>query len=382
MKRLAQLMVIVASVLLGGCYAHNFPAAHSFPQGTAQAPLPTYARQVFVDANGTFYPDGWPMFGLPRARWPRGSLYNQFYDAPYTSVAMDILHREEARQLAALADFAADKRRVFILVHGYNNSPRQAERPFEQIESLVQPGQDDAVIRFHWDGLVGSGAGAGKIWFNAVGNSQLAGSRGLRRILAQLSGKDIYLIAHSRGASVVLSALSNPPYDPDFAADTLGLARRWPLSDAREFLTPPAFINRNNRIRIMFAAPAIDVVDFCEPASPSVPEPIITDDNCRAFRPLGEHIISLRYTVNPADPVLDKFIGLASLFNPTRLGLNADVGHRLATDRYSRMCQYVFANPMRAHGFSDYIQRQEFQSMLAASLSDSPCVPMPDQQLP
>lgn len=376
MGMMARLTAVVALMLLGGCYSHNFPVARSFPLGTVEAPLPSYVRQVSVDANGTFYPDGWPGFGLPRSPWPQHSLLNQLQRDPR---AMDMLSREEERQLGELEEFARGKRRVFILVHGFNATPAESERPFEQVETLIRPGFDDAVIRFHWDGLRGSGIGAGRIWFNAVGYSQLAGTRGLRRILARLHGQQVYLIAHSRGASVVLSALSNPPFDPAFETATREVVEGWGWRPDRvdAFLAPDPLPDNGNSYHLLFAAPAIDIVDFCAPAV----RPTIDNEQCHEYRTFGPSVQSLRFTVNRRDPVLNKFVGLGAYFNPTRLGLRMEVAERLASI-YPWICAYEFTQPMRAHGFSSYVQHERFRRQLAdagliAGEAPQPCSNQP-----
>lgn len=344
-------------VILSGCYAHNFPVANSFTTSSAQSPLPPNVAQVFVDANGTFYPDDWRQFGLPRRPWDANSLLNDAADDPEMRAHID---REEARQLAELSAFAESRQRIFILVHGYNNRVTEALASYDAIEARLPFGQGDGVIRFYWDGLTGSGLGAGKIWFNATGYSQLAGSRGLRRILNRMSGKEIYLISHSRGASVILSALSNPVYDASFLEDTQAVASSWG-SEFSNFLRPDALRDGNNRIHIMALAPAVDRIDFCD-SSQQPPDNVAFV--CQQFRPLGNQVRSFRYTVNALDPTLDKFIGLSGRFNPTGLGLRREVGERLRTETYPILEAYEFEPAVRSHRFRMYVASPAFSRML------------------
>src|SRR5690606_17943217 len=68
----------------------------------------------------------------------------------------------------------------------------------------------DEIIQFYWDGLTSQSIlGGAKIWFDATNYSQMAGEFGLRRILNVISNKEVYIISHSRGASVVVSALNS-----------------------------------------------------------------------------------------------------------------------------------------------------------------------------
>jgi hypothetical protein len=211
--------------LLGGCWGHSFPnQGSSFIRPVEQRAQPAETVQVFTDANGTFYPSAWESeMGRPRS-WKADSLLNESNDDPGFR---KMIEEGERAQLADLTEFARDKQRIFVLVHGYNNSMNEAEEAYRAVEAKLDTRPGDGVVRFFWDGLTGSGIGGGKIWFNATGYSQLAGSRGLRRILATFAGKEIYLIGHSRGTSVILSALGNPVYDPGFLAATHKVAAGW-----------------------------------------------------------------------------------------------------------------------------------------------------------
>jgi hypothetical protein len=321
--------------------------------------------EMFVDANGTFYPNGWQAHvPLPKS-WKAGSLLN----SAVTELALrPLIPVEEKRQLDQIAAFAAgkgsgEKGRVFILVHGFNNRPEEAMAPFDSIEARLNLRDGDRVLRFHWDGLTAKGLGAGKIWFNAVGNSQLAGTRGLRRILNRIHGKQVYLIAHSRGASVILSALSDPPYDPRFREATDAVSLKWPPELATPLFAPEALDGKTgNTYHILLAAAAIDEVDFCDPLT-MYPKGQKQAHPCSGLRALPARTM-LRYTVNPHDWVLNKGVGLSRYFNPTGLGLTPGVGTRIGERGGYNMCGYVFAEPQRFHAFERYIRSPEFEAML------------------
>lgn len=345
----------VLAVSLSACWGHSYPTSNSFIRPVEQRAGPAETVQVFTDANGTFYPSGWEsQMGRPR-NWRADSLLNESDDDPEFR---KLIEEGEREQLAAFADFAKVKQRIFILVHGYNNSMDKAEEAYRLIEPELDTRPDDGIIRFFWDGLTGTGIGGGKIWFNASGYSQVAGSRGLRRILNSFSGKQVYLIGHSRGTSVILSALGNPVYDPGFLADTRKVSGTWGPAYA-DLLRPSPLLNRGNEFHVIVMAPAVDRIDFCDagqqPASRGRYE-------CNVLRDFAQ-VKSFRYTVNARDPVLNKFVGLSGGFNPTGLGLSEDVGRRLG-ERYDFMKAYRFERPMNFHIFTRYIEHPTFESML------------------
>jgi hypothetical protein len=229
----AHAVALGLAVLLGGCSSHAYPIGERFIAPADLDPAAARRAELFVDMNGTFYPDGWRSYADGK-RLKADSLLNEAVRKP----ALDgLVAREEARQLADIEAFARSKKRIFILIHGFNSTVEDSEPPFDTIEAQLDLGPDDGVIRFNWDGLTGKLLGAGKIWFYATATSQLAGSRGLRRVLARIEGKQIYLISHSRGASVILSALGNPVYTPRFAERTRAIAASW-RGDYSALLTP------------------------------------------------------------------------------------------------------------------------------------------------
>jgi esterase/lipase superfamily enzyme len=149
--------------------------------------------------------------------------------------------------------------RVFILIHGFNNDQKEADAAFQLVEQKIEFKEKDAIIWFHWDGLVSPkkglarSIGAARIWNNATGFSQMAGMYGLRRILNVIHKPEIYIITHSRGASVFLSALSNPPFKQNFIDDTTWLNIKG---------AEPLDKGNTNAIHALFLAPAIGSIVF------------------------------------------------------------------------------------------------------------------------
>lgn len=344
------------SVLVGACWGHSFPdPSTTFIRPSEEATSAAETVHVFVDPNGTFYPNGWENeMARPRS-WKADSLLNESAD---DREFRRLIEDGERKQLAELAAFGKDRERIFILVHGYNNTQKEAVTAYRMIEERINARPNDGIVRFYWDGLTGSGIGGGKIWFNATGYSQLAGSRGLRRILDSFSGKEIYLISHSRGASVVLSALGNPVYDPGFLAETAKVASTWG-PDYRNFAQPEPLEDKGNTFHILALAPAVDRIDFCDLSQQ--PQERGRFD-CAKLRDLGP-VSSFRYTVNPEDPVLNKFVGLSGGFNPTGLGINPAVGRRLG-ETYPLLKSYALPTGNDFHLFGRYVASEEFGDML------------------
>lgn len=354
--------------ILAGCYSHSFPTANSFIRPAAQDCDPVQRRenclaahvvQVFADANGTFYPSGWRQHLTPRSPWPAGSLLNESVHKPALRGAIDQGERELLDQIER---FTAGRERIFILIHGYNNTVPEAFPAYAEIERRLDLRPRDGVIHFYWDGLTGRYLGGGKIWFNAAGNSQLVGSRALRRILNRITGKDVYLIGHSRAASVMLSALADPVYDPDFLRDTRARMAVWP-EPRIDLFSPEPFTGGGKRLHILVAAPAVDRIDFCDARHQPTGGGAWV---CPGLRALPAEVVSFHYTVNPADQVLNKYAGLSRSFNPTGLGARAEVGEAL-DEVYPVMRAYHLAPPTGVHRFLMYVRHACFAEMLRAA---------------
>jgi hypothetical protein len=352
------------ALLLCGCWSNSLPTAQGFirPLESECPDLPIcdnpQAVHVFSDMNGTFYPRRWQGRIRKSAVRSAKSLYNATASG---SQARDFVDRGERELLAEIAGLQNAGGRIFILVHGYNNKVEEADEAFEPLEGMLDLKPADRVIRFYWDGHTGSGVGGARIWLYAAGNSQLVGSRALRRILERFRDREIYLIGHSRGTSVILSALGNPVYAPRFLKETKARARRWKL-DPERFMNPPAFDPRGNRIRVLVAAPAVDRIDFCGSTAQSMANGGPFFCPLEYLRPLP--VVSFRYTINEDDKILNKFLGLSRWFNPTGLGAGKEARPPLR-DHYKTMRPHPMP-PDRSHAFAWYVKQRSFCEMLAA----------------
>lgn len=349
-RRLTSIALLLLA-LTSCTVSHNYPPTPwTVVAQPGQHQVPT--RQVFVDANGTFYPTDGTESALRRQVARHHSILNALHDPAQ-------VNRWEAQQLADLASFVRDKRRIFVFVHGYNNTVAQARSAYTAIENRIAFAPGDGIIHFYWDGLTGRFAGPLKIWFNAAGYSQMAGSRGLRRILAQISDKPVHIIAHSRGSSVTSSALGNPIYNAEFLAETKAVAARVGM-DAESFVHPQELPNAGNEYHIMLLAPAISWIDFCDLSNQPRPQPL---QSC-TYRKLAPVVKSIRHTVNSKDWVLVKVFGLQERANPTSLGTTASVSRNLAARTQYPITRYCFTPPLRIHKFPEYVEHPAFAMML------------------
>lgn len=330
------LVSAVALALISGCATHNTPDSAK-PNFSSEK----NKYEVFVDQDGTFYPENWEKtYGKPCRLKCKGQSYSLRRAAGKSGLAQ--LEQAEEKTVEDISRFLNNKKRVFILVHGFNNSEKVANQAFEKIESKIKFNESDAVVWYHWDGLVGKGIGSASIWFKSTGYSQLAGERGLRDILNSVSGKEIIFIAHSRGASVVLSALSNPPYDDDFENAT-----DWVDINGNESLKA-----QDNTIRAIFLAAAIGDIDFKTP-------------DLFGYRDFSKQLKGIVYSVNPNDPVLSKWFLKSNDLNPTDLGLKKSVGKKL-NEHYGNMTPIMVCD-LDKHGFPKYVENDTFKEMLIAS---------------
>jgi Alpha/beta hydrolase of unknown function (DUF900) len=355
------LLPLLAMAALSGCAAHSFPLSNRFVYASDAKDT----AEVFADTNGTLYPAGWQSYLHPfmskkhpgEGRWMAGSLLAQ---TSQKSKFRGLIERDETRQLGEIKNFAQRHKRIFILIHGYNAPVEEVNVPFSQIEAELDLKPGDGIIRFYWDGLIGKGVGAIKVWFKAANASQVVGSRAFRGVLDQIEGRDVFVIAHSRGASVVMSALGNPVYDSGFRDKLSRTARNWG-KPYRGILTPKPLADRGNNIHILMLAPAIDRIDFCDASQQPVKSKGFI---CTKFRPLGGQVKSFDYTVNPSDPVLGKFIFSSHAFNPTGLGYEAKIGRELKAENYPLLREYVFEKPEGFHAFKNYAAHPVFLQML------------------
>jgi hypothetical protein len=377
MKR--NFLMLLGVLALSGCAAHSFPLSNRFVYSEGA----NDTAEVFADINGTLYPAGWQSHFHPRlskkrpgeGKWLAGNLLSQ---SATSRKFRGLIERDEVRQLGEIKSFAARHKRIFILVHGYNASVEETNIPFSDVKSRLDWKPGDGIIHFYWDGLIGKGVGAVKVWFKAANASQIVGSRAFRGVLDQIEGREVYVIAHSRGASVVMSALGNPVHDSGFLAKVSAKVRSWG-KPYRGMLAPKPLTDRGNAIHVLLLAPAIDRIDFCDASEQPVKSKGFV---CSKFRPLGNQVKSFAYTVNSSDPVLGKFVFSSRAFKPTGLGYEAKIGRALKAESYPLFREYVFEKPEGFHAFKDYTAHPAFLEMLAAtgigkSLSRLPTEPLP-----
>lgn len=343
MKRI--LFYLFSSVVLVSCGAmHNLPASETPNQ--VQKPNKSYS---FVDQNGNFYPDNWRSdYGAPTKK---GKISEFSLKKLATDKNKEIdLEASEKSKIQKVGERANSKQRVFIFVHGFNTSYVKATKSYDNIKSLINtnPSKDE-IINFYWDGLVAKSMfGAGKIWFNAANNSQMAGEFGLRRLLNSINNKDIYIISHSRGASVVLSALSDPPFSKSEIKDRKEEHNVDIDENSRKLK------ENSNRIYCIMLAPAIGTKDF---KSSELKDGV---DEYRNFTP---QLKKAHITVNNSDPTLKKYFGfLSDKLKPTDLGYKEDAFNDLV-NHYSFLEKTDFTG-QKSHDFDRYVKNPKFISIL------------------
>lgn len=341
-------VLFLVALCLGAC-AHNLPAA-DVPNSVTEA---AQAR-VYVDMNGVMYPPGWrsPTVVGERAVRRGHSIYAALNG---DEDRLRVVHSAEDAHLGTIARLARERSRVFVFLVGFNTDHRSTAVELRAMQDAVGLGPDDLAVEFYWDGHdAGFYADAARIWFWGAGSSQVAGQRGLRRVLNAVGDRPVVLVSYSRGASVVLSALSDPAYAPSFRADTEALTYLRPAGPA--FFEPPP-LAPGGPIRVVMLAPAIGEPDFWAPGS------VRTAWSFRAFPP---RVASIRYSINEHDPVLTKgFAGLAPYFNATDLGAYRSAGRDL--DCHYRILQGYEVDGKIGHGVGAYIANPSFQRMLRDS---------------
>lgn len=365
LKSIGLCFALALSCLLTGCsFSHSFPADETF---APIPPPPVNRMRVFVDIEGTFYPNGWSDFVKSPRPWAADSLKNEaeLLAAEGKPQLGELLVAEETRQLRDIASVIHGKSRVFILIHGFNNDQAEATKGYDSIADRIIFERDDGMIEFFWDGYVaGDFFSPAYFWFKATNSSQRAGAEGLRKILALLEpSQRAVLITHSRGASVALSAFSNPARTAGFKE---GIMRKNPSArnlSGNLIFSPPPLRLQAGRIDLVMLAPAIGEVDFWD-ESCTAPEPGRAIQACnRPYRKFPPELKSIGYTVNPGDKVLKKFVGLSGYFKPTDLGYKPRLGVKL-NKHYGYFYGYPI-QPPHGHPFTCYTTTPNFRGMLS-----------------
>ena len=170
-------------------------------------------------------------------------------------------------------------------MHGFNSTARKSTQNYELAQKFmnINP-KTDEIIQFYWDGLTSQYIlGGVKIWFDATNYSQMAGEFGLRRILNVIKNKEVYIISHSRGASVVVSALNSNAIR-DNQKEAVESIHNVTFDSSNELL------ENNNKITCIMLAPAIGVNDFYKA------------DSENDFCDLSQQIQTIHITINNSAP--------------------------------------------------------------------------------
>ncbi|AIM36754.1 hypothetical protein KO02_08635 [Sphingobacterium sp. ML3W] len=341
----SNLRYLIFLVFMTSCgIMHNVPISQK-PNSFVQPNI----SNSFVDQNGNFYPDNWrKTYGNPPRNGKRDA-YSLMKIAADRGITDD-LTGFETQKLKDFKQHVKAKKRVFIFVHGFNANNEEVNESYGYIQKLIKINtKDDEIVRFYWDGLWTSNPFAGaKIWFTATSFSQMAGEFGLRRVLNTMSNKDIYIISHSRGASVVLSALAEPHFNEKFVKEIKEI-HKVDVDNAKELM------ENKNRITCIMLAPAVGLKDFKSKE--------VGDESFCSFSP---QVKKIHITINNTDKMLKKFFGfLADKLNPTDLGYKDNVYNELIKE-YTCFDKTDFSG-MESHAFNSYIRNAKFKTMLKAN---------------
>ena len=334
------LLYVAFIAILTSCAAiHNVPTSQN-PNNFIQP----NTTSSFVDQNGNFYPDNWlKSYGKPPKNAGRRD-YSLMKIATENNFQTKLTDYEELR-LKNIASRVKNKKRVIIFVHGIDNDYLFSLKNYNKAKDYMNiNSSNDEVMNFYWDGLVNESLfGAAKVWVSATTNSQMAGVFGLRRILNVIENKDVYLISHSRGASVVLSALVNPSLRESEI-------KRAEKAHHVDFTAAEPLIENNNNIYSIMLAPAIGKIDFT-----------LDNDSLKVFTP---QLKRMHITVNNTDYVLGKGkIGfLSKNLVATDFGYKIDLFNELSKN-YSFLEETDFTG-QNTHEFRDYITNPKFKSIL------------------
>lgn len=340
MKKL--FIYVVFSVLVTSCAAtHNAPK--SVNPNVKENPNIIYS---FVDQNGNFYPNNWKnIYGTPPANAKKNE-YSLMKIATEKGIENQ-LNKSENDFLNAISKNVETKKRVIIFVHGFNSTAKKSTQNYKLARSIMNINSaTDEIIQFYWDGLSSESIfGGAKIWFNATNFSQMAGEFGLRRILNVIKNKDVYIISHSRGASVVVSALSSTVLSESTKTETLE-NHNVNVDEAKTLK------ENKNSITCIMLAPALGVPDFK-----------FQENDLDQFCTFSKQVKTIHVTINNTDPLLKKYIGvLSKTLKPTDLGFKEDA--------YNELCNHftIFEKTdftgQKSHDFNNYIKNPKFKDIL------------------
>lgn len=332
------------SIFLTACAAH-----HNVPD--SQVPnnfIKPNTISAFVDQNGNFYPNQWKTtYGDPPKSAKRDA-YSLMKIATEKGIEKQ-LTTFESRHLNQVGNKLLNKERVFIFVHGINSDYMSSLKNYNYAKNMINVSNtNDQVINFYWDGLVAESLfGGAKVWVQATTFSQTAGEFGLRRVLNTMHKKQVFIISHSRGASVVLSALSTPTYKKSLVERTykkhnVDIDR---LNELKE---------NNNEIICIMLAPAVGLEDFKSKTEM---------DSIETFNTFTPQLKRMHITTNETDRTLAKFFGfLSKKLKPTDLGYKADAYNELIN--YYPFLEKTDFTGMESHEFRRYLRNPKFKDVL------------------
>ena len=340
--RLFLFQVLFCFMFVSCAIQHNAP---SYSNPNRQ--IPPQTTIAFVDQYGTFYPNDWSkVYGEP-PRNGKKNAYSLSKLADEKSLTSD-LEKFEDQYLKSLQKHLQNRKRVFVLIHGFNAKAKSVTKNYERIQSKLNITDSDEIIQLYWDGLYTKNPLSSlKTWFSASDYSQFAGKFALRKMLNIMSNKDVYLISHSRGASVVLSALSSAPIDSTKMEDVIANHGIDTLSLKNDLI-----LNKKNRIYAIALGPAIGKSDFEIKKDDSTYNVVFTSQ-----------LKSFHVTTNSTDIMLKKVIGwLSNKLNSTDLGYKGDSYEDLKKT-YKFLDKTDFSG-QKSHDFEEYIKNPKFNDIL------------------
>ena len=340
-------IALSAALLLISCYSYNRPLLS--PTNSLNS---FNITKIFVDMNGDYYPNTY------KKDLPTSKIKSSLFLAYSNEKKLQVLDDYRDSLLNQFKKKLKNKSRVYILVHGFNNTEIEAKESYYNLVQKINIDQEkDEIVEFYWEGLIGGGIGSGKIWFNAAGYSQMSGIFGLRPLLNQINNKEVFIISHSRGASVVLSAISNPPWNKKFESDTEEI-----LED--RFIVKENLKANRNSIKCIMLAPAIGNIDFFKL--------VYNNNNINQlgnYRLLDSQLVNIWITTNTNDIVLKKGVKfLSGKFNPSNIGFNGD-GLNFLNEVYGKdfIIQLDFSSRNNSHDFLSYIENPKLISLFKGS---------------
>lgn len=141
---------------------------------------------------------------------------NGYQGAYYNEEARQKINQALAKDIAQALE---GNKKLFIYIHGFNNSYDEAKKNLKKLEGIVGDNKDNVTLHVVWDGL--SKVGLNKYsWQKALTYSNLAGQIGLRSLLQEIKQSvDVVFVTHSRGAAVAMSTIFDPLYDSHIQRD-------------------------------------------------------------------------------------------------------------------------------------------------------------------